>query len=76
MASFTVEAHLVDGSLLDFPGTPALLKKLRMLQTRGLTGKQLIHELLTDDWGPPPNVIVISGTDPDGNPINVRIPYR
>jgi hypothetical protein len=69
---FQVTARLVDGGILDFEGGPALLDRLRRLQAEGYSGKRLIHEWLTDDWGAPPNVVEI--TD-NGNVIE-RIPYR
>lgn len=55
--SLTIEAHLVDGGLLRFNAAPGLLAKLERLQLQGLRGQELIHELLTDDWGAPPTFV-------------------
>ena len=75
-APVKVSIPLVNGGLLEYEETPSLLEKLRTLQARGLQGKALIHELLTDDWGAPPKWVTISGTAPDGEAINVRIFYE
>ncbi|NCT83296.1 MAG: hypothetical protein GXC94_09145 [Comamonadaceae bacterium] len=50
--------------------------KLVYLQAQGLEGKQLVHQLLNDDWGAPPVYIDITGADDTGHPVEVRIPYR
>ena len=75
MASLTARVHLVDGGLMKIPLNQDFLGKLKRLQARGLQGKALVHQLLTDDWGVPPVVIVITGTAPDGSLVDLSIPY-
>lgn len=75
MASLTARVHLVDGSLMVIPLDDDFLVRLKRLQTAGLQGKALVHELLTDDWGPPPVAVVVRGTAPDGSAVDLTIPY-
>ena len=75
MTSVSVAIRMVDGSLSEFAADEGFLEKLRALQTQGLHGKQLIHKLLSDDWGPPPLAVEIRGTAPDGKRVDIRIPY-
>ncbi len=75
MTTISVSIRMVDGSLSEFASDESLLRKLYALQGQGLRGKQLIHQLLSDDWGPPPLVVEIYGTSSDGKQIHVRIPY-
>lgn len=75
MNTIKVSIRLVDGRLQEFDENPAFLQKLYSLQSQGFTGKQLVHHLITDDWGSPPIVIEISGKDSDGKNIEIRIPY-
>jgi hypothetical protein len=51
------------------------VRELRSLQSQGLGGKNLVHELLTDDWGAPPTVVVISWKSADGKYVEERISY-
>jgi hypothetical protein len=39
------------------------------------TGKQLIHEMVTDDWGAPPRSMVIEASTGDGRRVRISIPY-
>ena len=75
MAKLEVIMRNVDGSMLDFSLPPHELTALYRLQRQGLTGKALIHEWLTDDLKPPPIYIEVSGKDPDGNPVNLKLLY-
>jgi hypothetical protein len=75
MASLTARVHLVDGGLMVIPLDDNFLVRLTRLQAAGLQGKALVHELLTDDWGPPPVAIVVKGTAPDGSSVDFTIPY-
>lgn len=75
MTSISVSIRMVDGSLSEFAADEGFLNKLHALQAQGLRGKQLIHELLSDDWGPPPCVVEIHETLLDGKQIDIRIPY-
>ena len=38
-------------------------------------GQELIHELLSDDWGPPPVSLSIKAFTKDGKKVIIRIPY-
>lgn len=75
MITIKVSIRLVDGGLQEFDESPVFLQKLRSLQSQGFTGMQLVHHLITDDWGAPPTVVEISGKDLDGNNFEIRIPY-
>lgn len=70
-----VSASLVDGSLLEFNLPDNIVQRMRILRSDGYEGKSLIHELITDDWGPPPNYVDIKGVTEDGEKIDERIPY-
>lgn len=76
MSKILVSARLVDGGLYELEAEPELLARMRQLQAQGLAGKQLIHQLVTDDWGAPPVFVDIRGATPDGSTVDVRIPYR
>ena len=39
------------------------------------SGKQLIHELITDDFGKPPRSLCIEAQTEDGQSVTVTIPY-
>ncbi|MFH1293961.1 MAG: hypothetical protein ABIJ44_07515 [Pseudomonadota bacterium] len=75
MNTVKVSVRLVDGGLIEFTKASGFLRELQSLQSQGYTGKQLVHRLLTDDWGAPPVAIEISGQSPDGQDFEVRIPY-
>ena len=66
---------LVDGGEPDLSTPPNFLKRLAELQRAGLRGKASVHELITDDWGPPPKHIVVSVTDDDGRPVKFDLDY-
>lgn len=51
MTSISVSIRMVDGSLSEFTADEGFLNKLCALQAQGLRGKQLIHVLLSNDWG-------------------------
>ena len=76
MNSVTVSIHLVNGGLQEFRERPGFLERLRVLQARGVEGKALIGQLITDDWAAPPRVVIISGVGPDGQRLeDILIPY-
>lgn len=70
-----VEARLVDGSTQDFRFGESFIFEMNQLKTQGINGKELIHSLLTDDWGAPPLYVLVTGTDQNGVVINEPIPY-
>lgn len=76
MKSVKVEAKLVDGGAQDWVFGPEFLEKLKRLEAQGVTGKSLVHELLSDDWGAPPVIITISWTSSDGYRGERKIPYE
>lgn len=73
--SIKVETFLVDGSYMDWEEGPDFFARYTELVAQGYEGKQLIHHLVTDDWGPPPVRIRLSGSDLAGAPIDINIQY-
>lgn len=73
--SISISVRLVDGSLALFDAEPDILERLNTFQLQGLEGKELINKLLSDDWGPPPLSVEISGNLVNGDKINIKIPY-
>ena len=73
-SKLSVVVSHVDGSQSDLEYPDSLLAKLQQLRDQGLTGKRLVHELLTDDWGPPPRSVRISGIV-RGKVVNEVLPY-
>ena len=71
-----VEVNLVDGSYTEWDEPLVILAKHDKLVHDGLSGKALIHALLTDDWGPPPVRVTLSCPGVDGKPVKIVIPYR
>jgi hypothetical protein len=69
--------HLVDGGIMDIPEDNAeqFLKKLKQLRDMGYEGKQLVNELITDDWGPPPVAVVVKGKLLNGKTVNFTLSY-
>ena len=39
------------------------------------SGKELIHDMVTDDWGAPPRCMVIRSKASDGQTVEICIPY-
>jgi hypothetical protein len=70
-----VEIHFVNGDLQTLKKDDIFIQRLHALTGHGLTGKELIHELLTDDWGKPLCAVHIMGQISTGEEINVVIPY-
>lgn len=66
-------AYLVDGSVLDL-GRVSIAKLLR-LQGEGYAGRELVHALITDDWGAPLRYVKLAGTDDAGKPCEIVIHY-
>lgn len=75
MSTIKVLIRLIDGGLHEYDESPQFLEELRWLQSQGYTGKRLVDELITDDWGVPPRAVEIWGKDSDGNNFNVDISY-
>ena len=70
-----ISISLVDGSLQEFDENDSFAERLCQLKNRGLEGKSLVHELITDDWGAPPLYVKIKGKTSKGQEINEHIPY-
>ncbi len=61
---------------MEFAKPDSLYAQLMKLKRNELTGKELVHALITDDWGPPPTGIKIEGTLADGTKVDEYIPYE
>ncbi len=72
-----LEVHTVDGGILDIPedNPDEFMKKLSDLRTSGLEGKRLLNQLITDDWGVPPLLVLVKGKYKNGEEINFTLPY-
>lgn len=63
MKNFKLSLSLVDGSLLDvYHGV--------------ISGKTVIHELITDDFSPPPIRMCMQVRTDSGKIISINIPYN
>ena len=62
MKNFELSLPLVDGSMLD-------------IYYGNTSGKEIIHELITDDFGAPPRSMEITVTIESGKKVKVYIPY-
>ncbi len=72
-----LECHLVNGGIADIPVDNAekFLLKLKRLRDMGYQGEQLVNELITDDWGPPPVIVVVKGKLLSGKSVNFTLTY-
>jgi hypothetical protein len=61
MQNLKVYAPLVDGGVQDFEYEDGL---------------EMIQQMFTDDWGPPPRAIVFEATTDDGRTVKISIPYK
>lgn len=68
-----VEVNFVDGGAMDWAVPDSILHDLARLRRGGLDGRELVDALLTDDWGPPPRTVTITGTTADGQVIRESI---
>ncbi|MBI2768352.1 MAG: hypothetical protein HYX47_01910 [Burkholderiales bacterium] len=73
--SITVKVYLVDGSYSESPAQASILEEHDELVRQGYGGKQLIHRLISDDWGPPPRSVVLDGVAEDGQRVEIAIHY-
>lgn len=65
----------VDGSQQLIEGESDDLRRFRDLTAQGYTGRRLLDELITDDWGAPPAFVVISTHPAGGSPIAISVRY-
>ena len=76
MKSIRVTAQLVDGGEQGFIYGQEFLDRLAALEAEGRFGKDLVDRLITDDWGAPPNLVSIQGTDARGETIDRVLTYE
>jgi hypothetical protein len=55
-----ISIRMVDGGLNEFDENNEIIQKLIELENIGLCGKNLIDNLITDDWGVPPKSVKLS----------------
>ena len=65
-----VQILFADGSKSEFEEDVSMLLRLEQLKTSGLEGKQLIDQLISDDWGPPPKFVMLIHGESE-----ITIPY-
>ena len=70
-----VQIHLVNGGLQEFSEHPSIINRLIDLRNDGLSGKQLVDALISDDWGAPPSSVSLTGTLEDGTRVEEHISY-
>ncbi len=61
------DAHLRDGGLAEFDLPDGSIQKMERLRAEGFSEREIIHQLLTDDWAAPPlyvELIQHAGTPP------------
>ncbi|TFW27758.1 hypothetical protein [Massilia horti] len=75
MSEINVSIRFVDGGLQEYAKDLDFLSRLHLLQSQGLAGKRLVHELISDDWGPPPRSVEVWGKDAKGQDFSIQIPY-
>jgi hypothetical protein len=73
MASVQVQVTYADGNSSEDTYASDLLDRYDALTKRGLGGKALVHELLTDDWAAAPRLVVIEGQRADGSAFKASI---
>jgi len=71
-----VSVSTVDSGLREFNEPDSIIAKLSALRRDGYAGRELVHALLTDDWGLTPVGVRIRGKLEDGTCIDEYIPYE
>lgn len=66
MNEVTISIRLIDGAFHEYKIGTAILEELRAFEQQGLSGKSLINNLISDNWGASPISVTISGKDEDG----------
>lgn len=72
----TIQTFYIDGSTSEHTTDASIIEKLIYLKNLGYGGKELVHHLLTDDFGAPPISFNISGKLKNGTEIIETIYYR
>jgi hypothetical protein len=68
-----VEIALANGSAMDLAEDDRFYEKLLRLRYDEFEGRQLVDELISDDWGAPPIGVRITGELSDGTVIDEYI---
>lgn len=68
------EAHLRDGGLAEFNLPDSSIQKVERLRQDEYSEREIIHQLLTDDWAAPP--LYVELIQHAGTPQAVRIRLR
>jgi hypothetical protein len=76
MRNVHISIRFVDGSFQEYEQGADFLSQITALQSQGVEGKALIHELISDDWSAPPRSVEVLGEDALGNEFSIVIPYR
>jgi hypothetical protein len=71
-----ITVSTVDGGAQDWTESDSFYLRYMFLRQSGYEGKALVHELITDDWGPPPVGVKLTGRLENGTAMNEYIPYR
>jgi hypothetical protein len=71
-----VYVKFADGGARDWQTPQQILATYSKLHGDGLSGKKLIDELFSDDWAAPPQLVVLSWTNSDGQSSEIVIPYE
>ena len=69
---FFVDESITEYDVID----PNFSKRLKKLQESGYKGKELINNLISDDWAAPPRTVRIIGSDSNDGSIDIRINYK
>ncbi|WPB58022.1 hypothetical protein [Xylophilus sp. GOD-11R] len=76
MSNLTVSIYLTDGGRLEYENHVGILQTYdRLVQSEGLSGKQLIHRLISDELRPAPLHVRLRGEGPAGR-VDIDIPYQ
>ena len=70
MTSIKVTVSTVDGGLMEWNEDTSIVSRLNRLRNDGYQGRALVDALITDDWGPPPSHVRLSGKLDDGTIVN------
>ncbi len=71
-----IRIYHVDSSMSEWEEDEAIIDTLNELMALGYEGKELVNQLLTDDWGAPPRSVILTGTRENGEEINIALKYQ
>ncbi len=73
-----IKVHIstVDGGAQEWVEPDSFYETYRSLYAAGVQGKQLIDQLISDDWAAPPVWLSLEGTLDNGIRVKEHIPYR